>query len=278
MNTYPVSIVTNGHPDMQPAVEFGAWLAQSAGSSVTLLGIAEPADARHPVRQELERASRLLEEAQVDYKIELADGIAEEQTVKFARNHDGLLVLGPFGRPLLRKWLFGSGFRHIMAEVEMPIVYVPQVKLPIRHMLVCLGGLGYALTTEDVAIWIASSVQADLTLLHIVPPINLDYPSARKVDEHRDHLIETDTLPGKNLREALALAREAGVSVRAKIRHGNVIHEILNEIREGDYGMICMGSPYSTHGLRHLYTPNVTAEVAEAANCPILAARYHPEN
>jgi len=45
----------------------------------------------------------------------------------------------------------------------------------------------------------------------------------------------------------------------------------------GEYDLICMGSPHSAHSLRHLYTPNVTAEVAEAANCPILTARYSPE-
>jgi hypothetical protein len=37
-----------------------------------------------------------------------------------------------------------------------------------------------------------------------------------------------------------------------------------------------MGSLYSAHGLRQLYAPNVTAEVAEVIGCPVLSVRYQP--
>jgi nucleotide-binding universal stress UspA family protein len=57
-----------------------------------------------------------------------------------------------------------------------------------------------------------------------------------------------------------------------------VVPEILDEIRNGDYDMICMGSPHSAHGLRHLYVPNVTAEVAEAIQFPLLTARLSLES
>jgi nucleotide-binding universal stress UspA family protein len=35
-----------------------------------------------------------------------------------------------------------------------------------------------------------------------------------------------------------------------------------------------MGSPYGGNALRQLYAPNVTAEIAEAAHCPVLIARF----
>jgi hypothetical protein len=47
--------------------------------------------------------------------------------------------------------------------------------------------------------------------------------------------------------------------------------------REGNYDMICMGSHYSAHALRQLYMPNVTAEVAESAHCPVLTVRHMPK-
>jgi nucleotide-binding universal stress UspA family protein len=52
------------------------------------------------------------------------------------------------------------------------------------------------------------------------------------------------------------------------------VEEVLKEIKQGDYDLVCMGSPYSSHSLLHLYTPNVTAEVAETAHIPILTARF----
>ena len=48
----------------------------------------------------------------------------------------------------------------------------------------------------------------------------------------------------------------------------------LAEAREGNYDLLCMGSPYSSHTLRQLYTPNVTAEIAETDLVPVLTARY----
>jgi nucleotide-binding universal stress UspA family protein len=52
-----------------------------------------------------------------------------------------------------------------------------------------------------------------------------------------------------------------------------VVHEILEEMRNGHYDLVAMGSPYSSESLRHLYMPNVTAEVAETLISPILVVR-----
>lgn len=58
-----------------------------------------------------------------------------------------------------------------------------------------------------------------------------------------------------------------------KLRQGSAVHEILDEIQTGEYDLAAMGSPYSGHSLRHLYMPNVIAEVAETAGLPVLTVR-----
>jgi nucleotide-binding universal stress UspA family protein len=78
------------------------------------------------------------------------------------------------------------------------------------------------------------------------------------------------------LRKALAMAREAGLNARVVTRQGNIVEQILAEIRQGDYDLVCMGSSYSAHSLRQLYTPNITAEIAEVVQCPVLTARFKP--
>jgi len=110
--------------------------------------------------------------------------------------------------------------------------------------------------------------------LHIVPPLDLDYPTARTVSKNWQHLAETDTPVGRSLRQALDIAKEDGLTANVKARQGNVVEEILSEVKEGGYDLLCMGSPYSVSSLRQLYAPNVTAEIAEASACPILTARY----
>ncbi len=56
-----------------------------------------------------------------------------------------------------------------------------------------------------------------------------------------------------------------------------MVEQILDELKEGNYDMLCMGSPYSTNSLRQMYAPNVTAEIAESAVIPLLTARYKRE-
>ena len=117
-----------------------------------------------------------------------------------------------------------------------------------------------------------------MTLFHVVPPIDLDYPVANELQDQWQDLLESDTLPGRNMRTALEMVKESDLPVEVKVQHGNVVPEILDEIRDGDYDMICMGSPHSAHGLRQLYVPNVTAEVAEAIQFPLLTARLSLES
>ena len=113
-----------------------------------------------------------------------------------------------------------------------------------------------------------------MTFLHVVPPVDLDYPEARNIRENWQRLAETDTLPGRTLRKGLQMARELGLQAKVRTRNGNIIEEILAELKENQYDLICMGSQFSSHSLRQLYSPNVTADIAETANFPILMARY----
>lgn len=272
-----IFLVTNGYEGTWPAIQYGVWLAQAIQTSVTLAGVVEETDEQHPVENIFNRAVALFRESGVTHMLEIHYGHVEEFISRKVRDDNTILTFGPLGRSPLRRWLIGRSFRHIMAEVPVPILYVPATRIPVQKILICLGGLGYELTAEHLGILVAHASQAGLTLLYVVPPIDLDYPPAKEVQDHWQHLIETDTLPGRTLRQALEVAQSAGVSAEIKVRRGKVVSEILDEIREGNYDLVCMGSPYSAHGLRHLYMPNVTAEVAEVVSCPILTARYRLE-
>jgi nucleotide-binding universal stress UspA family protein len=164
-----------------------------------------------------------------------------------------------------------------MERITSPILYVPDVRLSLKRVLVCIGGLGYAESAEEFACQIASANNADVTILHVIPPTDLDYPTTRDVRNHVDDLAETDTLQGRNLKKGLEVANKYGLSANAVVRQGNIVEEILTEAKNGDYDLVCMGSPYSAHSLRQFYTPNVTAEVAESLHCPVLTARYQSQ-
>jgi len=275
-------IVTNGFKGTWPAIEYGAWLGKILNLRVTLLGATEklnPAqiDDHHPLEEVFSRAVGLFQQNGLEYSLEVQNGDAEEIIPRKAATGDYITVIGPLGRPQIRRWLAGRSIHHLIEQVKGPIFYVPETRLPLQSALICLGGLGYEVTTEHLAVRVASLAQARVTLLHVIPPMDLDYPSARDIHKGSGHLADTDTLPGRALRQGLEMAQAAGLNVTMKVREGIIVEEILAEIKAGNYDLVCMGSPFSTHALRQMYAPNVAAEVADAIHSPILIARHERE-
>jgi nucleotide-binding universal stress UspA family protein len=272
-------IATNGFKGTWAAIEYGAWLAQLLQAKVVLLGVTEnlnPAaiDDQHPLEEIFANAVELFKKNGAEYSLEIRNGHAEQVIVERAKQGNFLTVVSPLGRSRLRHWLTGSSFRVLMEEIKGPILYVPQVRLPLRRVLISAGGLGYEVDAENLALQVATLSRADVTILHVIPRTDLDYPTTRDMREHAGDLQDTDTLLGRSLRRGLEIAKEAGLNAKLSTRQGHVVEEILAEVKSGNYDMVCMGSRYSATALRQLYTPNITAEVAEAAHCPLLTVRH----
>jgi nucleotide-binding universal stress UspA family protein len=215
-----------------------------------------------------------LAESGVAIRKSVIDGNAQAVIPAHASAEGVLAVLGHLGRPLLRRLARGSSFRDLLAAIVSPILYVPVSRVPLRRLLICSGGLPYATSLEQFAIRLAKAARASITLLHVVEPVAYDYPLAREVESHWRSLLETDTPQGHNLIAAKQEAETQGVPLDVEVRRGSPVREILTQARRGDYDLLGLGSPHSAHSLRHLFMPNVTAEVAEAARCPVLAVRY----
>src|SRR5512140_2378931 len=150
-------ICTNGQESTWPAIEYGAWMAAALQSTVTLLGVAEhlsgsSIDAQYPLEAIFSRAAALFEEKQLAYTLEVQNGDAEQVIPREARKRGGLVVLGRLARPPLRRWLAGRSIRRLISEIAAPVLYVPQACLPLKKMLICLGGLGYEINAEQLGI------------------------------------------------------------------------------------------------------------------------------
>jgi nucleotide-binding universal stress UspA family protein len=278
--TSEILIPTNGFKGTWPSIEYGAWLANTLHAKITLLGVNEkpsPSDIdepHHPLEEVFVYATAVFQQYGAEYRLEVQNGGAEEVIPQRANQADVIVVLGKFGRPTLRHLISGRSIRQFIEEIKQPILYVPQLKLPLKRIMICIGGLGYEVAAEDLAVQIAKKCNAEITLLNVVPPIDFDYPTARALRENWQHPEMTDTPIGQSLRSALEIAKAAGLNASVRGRQGNVVEEILAETQEGQYDLLCMGSSYSVHSLRQMYSPNVTAEIIGNMDHPVLTARY----
>ncbi len=265
-------LAVNGAPENQPAVDYGIWMAQRLEQPVELLGIVENPAGRRQVEQFLARTRESLEAAGVTYGHRIVEAPVPHAVAREALPGRHLAVFGPFGRSALRRTLRGRSFRRIVSQVGCPVLYVRASILPVRRILICMGGLGYARSAEDWGLHLAVKLGAKVSILHVIEPISYDYPTARKIQDQWEHIEETDTPQGKNLQAAIQHAQNMNISVDFKVRQGDVVHEILAEINQESCDLVVMGSSASSDKLRRLFMPNVTAEIAEAYEGPVLVA------
>lgn len=278
---YELLIATNGFKGTWAAIEYGAWLAELMKVRVTLLGVIEKSavatsGASSPLENIFTQAEELFQNKGVQYSLERRNGEAEQIIPEKANQGNFLTVVSPLGRSRFRHWLIGRSLRGLMEQITGPILYVPEIRLPLQRLLISSGGIGYEVDTENLAMQVATISRADVTILHVIPLTDLDYPTTRNVREHGMDILDTDTILGQSLRKGLEIAKATGLNANVITRQGHVVEQILAEIRGGNYDMVCMGSHFSAHALRQLYTPNITAEVAEVVSCPVLTVRHTP--
>lgn len=272
MNRPELLLCTNGKQAGQAGLEYGLWLAGQLRSPVALLGVAESLRQQGDVQARLGEAVSRLVSSDLPYTCQMQTGRVRNILPDYAAGR--LTVIGRLGRSVLRDWIRGPAFRVLLERIGAPLLYVPEAHNRLDHMLLCLGGLEYTFSMEHVGFQLAHALGAQVTLLHVVEPVSRDYPLAQRIHDHWRDILNTDTPQARNLHQALAEARRAGLNVEFKVRHGPVVHEILAEIGQGNYDLVGLGSPYSSRSLRHLYLPNVTADVAESTCLPVLTVRH----
>jgi hypothetical protein len=94
-------IATNGFKGTWPSIEYGAWLASTLNTKITLLGVTEklnPAviDDHHPLEDVFERAVELFRQSGVTYNLEVQNGNAEEIVPRKVRQGNYITVIGAF--------------------------------------------------------------------------------------------------------------------------------------------------------------------------------------
>ncbi|MBT3321823.1 MAG: universal stress protein [Anaerolineae bacterium] len=267
-----ILLVTNGCTQGWATIQYATEMAKIMKMPLTLLGIVEKFDMEHPVEEIFSRAVSLFQEKKIAYDLQLVNGDTEDVLEKMSWDDKTYLFVGPLGRSQFRQWFVGRSFRKILEKVSSPIFYVREARLPIKKILMCFGGLDYTSNAEKIGLEIGRRAGAEVKFLHVVPPVESEHLPTQETEKKPEKLI--DKKPAKTLEKAQEHADDEGVETNIVVRQGNIVQQIIEELETQNYDLVCMGSSFShPDKLRQYYAPNVTAEVAEAVNCPILSAR-----
>ena len=203
----------------------------------------------------------------------LREGNAAQQIAAVVRQFQAdRVLLGTRSRSKLGKLLLGSVAEQVLRSVNLPVYTVG----PEAHLAVAEAGqeqvVLYATTLREasrpsaaLACRIASSQEAKLVLLHVMPPM--------EEMEKKGLATGQDSVA---LHELRVLAAEAGAGccskVEARVVHGNPTIEILAEACERHASLIVLGATQRS-ALENLTRDRTIYRVLAHARCPVLTLK-----
>jgi nucleotide-binding universal stress UspA family protein len=96
------------------------------------------------------------------------------------------------------------------------------------------------------------------------------------MEENVGQLLESKSELGTNLGRQKKGLERLGVSADIRLRHGIVVDQVFEEVREGNYDLIVTGTSQARGLLRHYIMGDLTRSILNRANVPVLVARAGP--
>ena len=244
-----VLVPLDGKAESWDALDEAVFLAQQEDATLHGLHITSEEDNQtsRALRQEFKRRCK---QAGVYGDLFLAQGDVAEQIVKRARwadlvvNH---LAYPPPAQPLGR---ITSGIHYLIQRSPIPILAIPQARIPIRRALLAYDGSPKAKEALYLAAYLHGRWGVELGVIS----------------------VEDDKTTPATLDEAEAYLKEHGVQATYGWQEGNEVEIILQAGAEQKSDLFIMGG-YGNHPLVEVLVGSAVNEVLRRSQIPVLICR-----
>jgi nucleotide-binding universal stress UspA family protein len=272
-----ILICSDGMPAAERAVGLGGLLAGWLKAETTLLGIAEKSRDERAIRETLEKQAQSLRAREVALEIILRAGEPIRQILdQTSKTNYDLVVIGARRtRAAGRYWRSEKTYEVIKAIQPPVLVAIGECK-QLKRFLVCTGGKEFIEQAVQLTGKLAAAVGASVTLLHVMAEPPAVYADLMSLEEDVDRLLASGSELGMNLLQQKKELERIGVSANVRVRHGIVVDQVFEEVREGDYDLIVTGTSQARGLLRHYIMGDLTRSILNRTNSPVLVARAEP--
>ena len=257
-------------PVGEKTVHFASIIARMLDAPVTLMTVIEDDGGRQAAEKGLEQARQALSGIEMQTKVRQGLDVDKEILAELNEGDHDLLVVGIVGATAFETLLFGSATRYLVGRAKRPMLVVRSYRQELRRMLICTGGREIAEPVVRLSAYLAQAARARVTLLHVAGSVPSMYTGLGEIEESLAELLQTGTPLARHLRWCAETLEKHGIKAEIELRHGVVVNEILREARLGDYDLIVLGSHISTTIWQSLMLDNVTRQVVDRAQCPVL--------
>lgn len=266
-------ICTGDNEESDQAVRLGAYLTRFAHGSITILTVIDDEKNRSDIDLIQSRALSLSKSEAVDArtKVVVGEEVAEIIREAEAGNYD-LIIIGSRPSHTFLGKLLGPVSERIIENSPCPVLIVKGWAGSVQNVLLCLSGVSiHEGPSRGVARLAPIFLESRITLLHVMSQISAS-PAVREgwqLQANAGELIEEDTPEGRMLEERIEMLQKIGFQVSAKVRHGLVLDEILEEAKSGSYDLLVIGA-HGTKGWKRYLLDDVAHQIIVQSDRPVL--------
>jgi nucleotide-binding universal stress UspA family protein len=263
-----------GSKQRERTLRFGIAVARALSADVMLLGITQQASKAEGLRQTLAMAAQELAEAGLPSQVRVEVGNAEQVVGReMARTTYDLLALGALASKRSRKRFLAPVVSHIIEQARTSVLVIKGERESLSRVLICASGseIGHLAVWAGAAL--ACGAGARATLLHVVDAMPAMYVGLEQMEETLAEFLQVDTGASRELKWAAQVVKAECEISEVKLRRGIVVDEILRESQMGDHDVVVLGSSQAAPGLVRALMGDVTQDIVDRAQRPVLVVR-----
>jgi nucleotide-binding universal stress UspA family protein len=269
-----ILICSDGTQSSDTAIQLGALLAAPLKAETALLGIAETSPDEQPLRDALQKQAQLLQGCGVAPVIVVQSGEPVHQIVdQTSKTKYDLVVVGARWIGAVGEYWRSKKTYEVIKAIRPPVLVAIGECKQLKRFMVCTGGKEFIEQAVQFTGRLAAAVGASVTLLHVMAEPPAMYADLVRREEDVNQLLESKSELGTNLRRQRRELDRLGVSAEVHLRHGMVIDQVFEEVREGNYDLIVTGTSQARGLLRHYIMGDLTRGILNRAEVPVLVAR-----
>jgi len=211
------------------------------------------------------------------FVVSTADDIGEEITAQAQSENVDLIVMRSRRRPH-RAALLGSTAESVCRNAPCPVLVMhnderefvnDELRVELRRVLVAYDFSDYSELGLKYALSIAQEHQAEVHLLHVLPPNAVSEPEIAWYPSKGESTYHS---AARRLQGVVPAEVHLWCDVKTSVSEGHPYREILNYAERNEIDLISVGAHGAGFGMRALFGSNVD-RVLRQAPCPVLVAR-----
>jgi nucleotide-binding universal stress UspA family protein len=269
-----ILVCSDGSERARRALASAAIIANATKAQITIFGITEVEQDEGRLVEVLSQESEVFRGQGVKLEITTKFGDPVAEIVRHTREtiYD-LVVIGAERKGVQGFFLPSTKAYSITEAIAPPVLVVPVSRPTIKRILICTGGGTYIENAVRFTSKIAKELSAEITLLTVTPQQAAMHGTILRRQKDMSAFLGSGSALARNLRAEKDIVGRAGVPATVQIRHGIVIDQILAEVECHDYDLVVSGSWPVRDAWRNYTIGNVTREIVNRTDRPVLVIR-----